>query len=339
MVVTTGVETLTFGGAAAGGDFEAYRHLYAVGTSVDRTDSPFHAHVRIRRFQRMILFERSLGGVHHVRTTDRVRRDGFDHITLHLLVGGSLSGGPLGLEHRLQPGEIMLIDTSRPHWNLIDRARLVSVQLAREVAETATGLVEGLHGAVLPEGAAGLLADFLTSLVRRADTLPAAAIERAALTVAELLGLALNIRTTEPVARLLSIEAARPLRRIRAEAYIDAHLSDPQLDADAVGAGIGTSRSALYQAFSDAGGIARYIQSRRLERLRNALRRSGETRPVSALAFACGFVSESQCNRAFRTAFGVPPGRYRADIDHVRRLRLPAAEISTAFAHWTSELY
>ena len=71
----------------------------------------------------------------------------------------------------------------------------------------------------------------------------------------------------------LTSEAAQPLRRIRAEAYIDAHLADPRLDSAGVAAGIGASRSSLYAVFADEGGIARFIQKRRLERLRSTIER------------------------------------------------------------------
>ncbi|MGH1571804.1 helix-turn-helix domain-containing protein [Methylobacterium sp. P31] len=334
------VQTLAFVPQDTDGDgFDRYRRLYSVGADVERVDEPFHARVRIRRFQRMILYERELGGLLHSRGLRRVRHDGFDHIALHLLLAGDLTGGLPGAGHRLRPGEIMLVDTSRPHWTRVGRARLLTVQLARDVVGAAVGDLHAVHGAVLPEAAAGLLADFLSSLVRRADDLPVAAVERAATIAAELLGITLNVATAVPLARVLSFEAAQPLRRARAEAYVDAHLSDPNLDAAAVAAGIGTSRSSLYQAFADEGGVARYIQRRRLEHLRTALRRPSDQRSVSALAFACGFTDESHCNRAFRSAFGAPPGRYRTAIREARRDRSDGGPAEAVIARWNSELY
>jgi AraC-like DNA-binding protein len=334
------VQTFAFSAEAEEeGGFEGYHRLYSIGADVERTPAPFHAHIRVRRFQRMILFERELGGLHHSRDGTRVRRDGFDHITLHLLQAGSLLGGPPGIEHRLRPGEIMLVDTSRPHWTRTDRARILTVQLARDVAEAAAGDLDGMHGAVLPEVAAGLLADFIDSLVRRADALPVAAVERAAATVAELLGVALNVAAAAPLARLLSNDAAQPVRRVRAEAYIDAHLGDAELDAEAIANGIGSSRSSLYRAFADDGGLMRHIQQRRLERLRAALRRPGDERSVAALAFACGFTDEKHSNRAFRAAFGMPPGRYRAAIREIRQDRSTGGLAEDVFGRWTHELY
>jgi AraC-like DNA-binding protein len=334
------VETLSF--AARGTDgtgFERYRRLYGIGADVEPADGPFSAEVRVRRFRRMILFERELGGLLHLRSPGRVRHDGFDHITLHLLLSGDLTGGPFGAGHRLQAGEIMVVDTRRPHWTRVTRARLITVQLAREVVEASISDLESVHGLVLPGSAAGLLADFIVSLVRRADDLPGVAVERAAATAAELLGLGLSVATAAPLARLLSTEASQPLRRTRAEAYIDAHLADPNLDSAAVAAGIGASRSSLYAVFADEGGIARFIQRRRLERLRAALRRPHDGRTVAALAHAHGFDDESRFNRAFRAAFGIPPGQYRTAMRQAREDRSGGGPPDAVLVRWTSELY
>ncbi|WP_267355525.1 MULTISPECIES: helix-turn-helix domain-containing protein [unclassified Methylobacterium] len=322
-----------------GAGFESYRRLYGIGADVEPADGPFRAEVRIRRFRRMILFERELGGLLHMRGPGRVRHDGFDHITLHLLLSGDLTGGPLGAGHRLRPGEIMVVDTRRAHWTRVERARLITVQLAREVVEASVSDLEPVHGIVLPAAAAGLLADFIASLVRRADDLPPVAVERAAATAAELLGLGLSVATAAPLARLLSTEASQPLRRIRAEAYIDAHLADPGLNSSAIAAGIGASRSSLYAVFADEGGIVRFIQRRRLERLRADLRRSEDGRTVSALAHAHGFADESGFNRAFRAAFGMPPGRYRAAMREAREDRSGDGPTDAVLVRWTSELY
>jgi AraC-like DNA-binding protein len=106
------------------------------------------------------------------------------------------------------------------------------------------------------------------------------------------------------------------LRRRRAEAFIEARLNDPSLGVSAVARGAGLSRSALYRLFEPMGGVAQHILSRRLERLSAALRNPSETRSVTTLTFDHGFASESHCSRAFRGTFGLPPGRYRAEMRH-----------------------
>ncbi|QZO02435.1 helix-turn-helix domain-containing protein [Chenggangzhangella methanolivorans] len=75
---------------------------------------------------------------------------------------------------------------------------------------------------------------------------------------------------------------------------------------------VGQSRSALYRAFADFGGVARFIRTRRLARMRLLLGRTSDGRRIGQIAFDCGFVSESDASRTFREAFGVTPGEYRS---------------------------
>ncbi|TXM88755.1 helix-turn-helix domain-containing protein [Methylobacterium sp. WL122] len=129
------------------------------------------------------------------------------------------------------------------------------------------------------------------------------------------------------------------LRRERAEAFIATRLSDSTLDAETIARGVGVSRSVLYRSFSEDGGVANVLRLRRLESLRACLRRPSETRSIAALAFACGFGSESHCNRAFHAAFGRPPGQFRADLQRARASRAGIADARSQLAAWLCELY
>jgi AraC-like DNA-binding protein len=326
----------------AAGDFDAYQAIYAVGADTDRVDGRFHAHIRVRRYPRVILYDRRLSGVAHRRSPGRVRRDGFDHITLHLLRAGDLVGGHLDGQHRLRPGEIMVIDTSRPHWTRIERAHLISVQLPRDVVRERLPVLDHIHGAVLSDGAGGLLSDFIGALMRRIDALPEAATDGTATLIAELLGLSFAGVAATPMAQLVSQNGAGSLRRARAEAFIATHLGDPRLDTEAIAAGIGTSRSILYQSFAEDGGVGRYITQRRLDHLRRALRHPGDERSVASLAQAYGFSSQSHCSRSFRAAFGRPPSQYRAETRQDRMMGRMMGQtddgLDAVIARWTAEL-
>src|SRR3546814_16224074 len=53
----------------------------------------------------------------------------------------------------------------------------------------------------------------------------------------------------------------------RARRHIEARLDDPRLTPTAICIAVGTSRSNLYHLFCHWGGIARYVQERRLRRI------------------------------------------------------------------------
>jgi AraC-like DNA-binding protein len=322
--------------AANESDFEAYRHLYSRAAETSLTGGRFQAQVKIFRVPRMVIFERRVGGVVHRRDWARVGRDGFDHITLHIPIAGDLVAGPVGEERRLQSGEILVLDTSRPHVSQLEKTHLFSVQLARAHVQAVLGDVDCLHGSVLPKPAGGMLADFVASFARRIETLPPDTMGHVARATIELFGL--GVRNLQVSDTALSAVSGDTLWRTRAEAFITAHLADPGLNADAVAAGIGTSRTILYRVFSDEGGVKQFIQRQRLDGLRRALLTPGEERRLGCLAHAYGFASQSHCNRIFAAAFGLPPGQFRTKFGRART-RDTHSGPDERIIKWTSELY
>ncbi len=318
--------------------FGAYHDLYAAGSDVARVDEAFRAQVRMFRFNRMIVFDRRLDGLRHSRDDRRVRRDGFDHITLHLLVSGHLIAGPHGDERPVKPGEIVLFDTSRTQRSQNREAHMISTAVARDQIGPLVPDIATFHGHILSDATGGLVGDMMRSLVRRAETLAPEAAEQSGFALAILLAAALKGQTPSLDAILAPGRASRA-RREEAQAYIEAHLTDQTLSADDIAAGIGISRSLLYRCFAEDGGVARFIQQRRLERVRDALRRQGEVRSIATLAYEHGFASEQHFSRAFRSGFGQPPGRFRASVEDLRRRRSAHDAVTLGLSDWLCELF
>jgi AraC-like DNA-binding protein len=338
------IQSFTFSAGATGAradasGFGAYHDLYSAGSDVVMTGDHFAAEVTAHRLSRMIVFDRRLSGVSHSRSPTRVRRDGFDHVALQLLVSGRLVGGGPGAEREVRPGEVILFDMTRPQRTSADGARIVTISLARERIETVVPIGHDLHGAILPAPVAALLGDFMLLLARRGGELGAETAAGAGKALAELVAGSLGDLGARPASGSREVPFTA-LRRERAEAFIETRLADPALDVGTVAHGLGISRSVLYRLFEPSGGVAQYILGRRLERLRTALRRLTETRSIAALAFACGFASESHCNRAFRAAFGLPPGQYRSEMRHARLAgHGDDGSARSRLLTWHSELY
>ncbi|WP_342151263.1 helix-turn-helix domain-containing protein [Methylorubrum sp. SB2] len=298
----------TFSSTDAPDGFERYRDLYKAGSDAAATGAGFGASVKAHRVGRLLVFDRHLRAVEHSRDPARVRRDGFDHFTLQLLRAGRFHGGPLGDERRMRPGEVVLFDLTRPQRTRIDDARFVTVSIARDVVERAAPNARRHHGQPLPAAASGLLGDLMVSLMRRGATLPPTASDSTARALAELL--AGTLAEVEPVGDAAAAVLATQ-RLERAQACIVQRLSDPRLDAEAVAAAAGLSRSVLYRLFEPLGGVAQFILARRVAALATALRNPDETRSITTLTYDHGFSSESHCSRAFRAVHGQPPGRFR----------------------------
>lgn len=305
----------TFSSTDAPDGFERYRDLYKSGSDVAAAGAGFSASMKAHQVGRMLVFDRHLRAVEHSRDPARVRRDGFDHFTLQLLRAGRFHGGALGDEQRMRPGEVVLFDMTRPQRTRADDARFVTISIARDLVERAAPNARRHHGQPLPAAVSGLLGDLMVSLVRRGAALPPTASDGVARALAELLAGALA--GVEPVGDASAVVLATQ-RLERAQACIERRLSDPRLDAEAVAAAAGLSRSVLYRLFEPLGGVSQFILARRVAALAASLRNPDEMRSITTLAYDHGFSSESHCSRAFRAVHGQPPGRFRESVRQAR---------------------
>lgn len=97
------------------------------------------------------------------------------------------------------------------------------------------------------------------------------------------------------------------------QAYIIRHLRDPELDPAAISIALGVSRTSLYRALVETGGIAAVIRDARLDLVQRSLAAPGNERmKISTVAYACGFTDVPTFNRSFRRRFGLSPRDYQA---------------------------
>ncbi len=103
--------------------------------------------------------------------------------------------------------------------------------------------------------------------------------------------------------------------------YIDEHLAEPDLGITSLCKAFTASRATLYRDFAKIGGVAQYIQDRRLQR---AYRDLSSRRPVGGaighVALKWGFRSKSHFSKVFKRHFGVNPS------DLLGQLREPKAD-------------
>lgn len=102
-----------------------------------------------------------------------------------------------------------------------------------------------------------------------------------------------------------------------AQAYIDAHLSDPELAPAQVAAHCRVSVRHLQTVFAAHGlNVAAFIRETRLQRCRESLRHPQlSQQPITATAMHWGFGSIATFNRVYRDRFGVSPSEDRAQSE------------------------
>ena len=101
---------------------------------------------------------------------------------------------------------------------------------------------------------------------------------------------------------------------LRIQAFIEYHLGDPGLSPGMIAAAHHISLRTLHKLYQAQGEtIAASIRHRRLAHCRQDLLDPDlRNRPVSAVGARWGFPDATAFSRAFRAAYGLPPGEYRA---------------------------
>lgn len=296
--------------------FDAWRQsisvVFDVAPLAHAGTEAFKASVEATHLGSLLVGDLHFGGQQFSRSRPRVVRDGMDHYLVQWYRrGGFVGQADDGQDLVVQASDIVLFDLSRTQRTFARPSHVLSLVLPREVVDDALGSAGSWHGTVLRANSifGGLLADHLASMHRR---LPSVTMQDApAVACATVQMIAACV---DPSLRNLS-HARDELNNVtldRVQQFIARHLAQP-LTPGMLCNQFGMSRSLLYRLFEPLGGVASYIQQRRLLRAFHALSNPLNRRlRVTEIAARVGFVSAAHFSRAFHVAFGVTPSDVRA---------------------------
>lgn len=240
------------------------------------------------------------------RGPTEVRRSGLDQISIIVNLTDTI-GDCDGRSVSAKAGSVQFRDLSRPSASRVDNIDVINLVTPRTSVPSWL-LGRKVHGLVLPSASPGgrLVASHLKTLADVASDLTeeegVAAVEATFIISERFLGRA------GPIAPM-QLESIQKTIRQRAIQVFDARASDPTLNVNEVALQIGVSRSALYRAFGDMGGVQTYVLNRRLDRAYADLRISGggNLANLQQIAERYGFGSRVRFDRAFRERFGFRP--------------------------------
>jgi AraC-like DNA-binding protein len=234
----------------------------------------------------------------------------FDQIAFRLILSGSIEIHHAGGTARAYPGSLLVFDLQRPF-------RLLYGEDGSQTSEMTLWLSplrlrgipdENVHGRLLSgTSAVAVFSSALQTLAGEAKRIGTAALGDVTDGIA---GLAVNLLATggavsPPVA--IELESFTTIC-----SFIDNNLNARNLSPTSLARTFGLSRASLYRLFEPVGGVASYIRSRRLERVRDAIKEPGlMNRRIAPVAYGSGFKSIASFNRAYRQAFGETPRQSR----------------------------
>jgi AraC-like DNA-binding protein len=247
------------------------------------------------------------------RTAKLIRRSDPGLYKIDVVAGGHMAVDQDRRQACLGPGDFTLVDLSRPgHW-ANSPVRLVSVLFPRALLPLRQDEVARLTAVRIPgdQGTAALVSSLTCQLPRHLDDHGAADGARLGTAVLDMLAVALAARLDRE-SELPDGNRQRTLL-LHIHAYIEQRLADPDLSPGMIAAAHYISVRYLHRLFeTQQTSVASWIRRRRLDRCRRDLLDPAlQARPLSATAARWGFASAVQFSRAFRAAYGVPPGEYR----------------------------
>jgi AraC family transcriptional regulator, positive regulator of tynA and feaB len=221
-----------------------------------------------------------------------------------------------GREVLLRPGDMTIYDATRPHrLNFPEHFQKLILQIPRRMLQERIVGIEQCTAMSIPgtQGAGAIASTFFKSFARHVNQLTAHELTNFSEQAIDLLAVA--VASVRPVDIFLS--RSRSLSLCRAKAFIEHHLSNPDLDTAMVASGSALSPRYTNKLFEDEGtSLMRYVLKRRLERCRNDMIDPCHFgRRVYDIALRWGFNHPSHFTRAFKKHFGVGP----RDFCHLHR--------------------
>lgn len=251
-------------------------------------------------------------GVAH-RTARHVRREPQDVWYVGVQTRGRAVVEQGGRQARLDPGDMVLLDLSRPCRWITGPARATALAFPRDLLPLRTDDVQRTTAVRIPgdEGPGALVSALAPLLPEQVDACGTAEAARVGTATIDLVTSALAARMDREQ------HVPPPVRQrallLQVTEFVEQHLGDPDLSPATVAAAQHISVRYLHKLFRPEGvTLGEWIRQRRLERCRRDLLDPAQRqRTVTTIAARWGFTSPAHFSRLFRDAFGTSPSEYR----------------------------
>ena len=251
-------------------------------------------------------------GIHIVRGPREVRSGAPEQVAICLHIRGSGQLDADGDQHIKNAGDLSLQDTTRPYsykqsGSSDHKVMLIDPALLTLPVEVIRSAAHSLAASPLYP----LVRQYLSTLCDDSHDLPPEVSARLGRATAQLV--AALITTAVSDGRQYEVLNETLLQRI--VMYIDAHLSDPSLNADQIAIAHNVSLRHLYRVWASSGSgvpVIEWILQRRIERARGQLTDLDPGKmTIAAIARGNGFTSASHFTRRFRQSCGQTPRDWR----------------------------
>ncbi|WP_152528698.1 AraC family transcriptional regulator [Bordetella trematum] len=281
--------------------FDIWRDRMGAMFDIDTLDGNRELRIDVRSFHlgSMIFSNMDVTPFVFERSARKARSDMLDHVMLRFDPPAAAG----------KPPRMLTIDLAQPLERMPISARNLSVILPRASASALIAAPHKWHGQFVEGAGITLLCDYLKALSRSISSIGPEQAPDIFTATSHLISACVGTLQGDPL-KTRSLASGTALMRVRR--YIESRLADPGLDPADIATQCAVSRSSLYRLFSSHGGVAGYIQERRLLRAFARLSSLQPSSTIAMVAHQCGFSSEAHFSRRFRHRFGCSPSELRA---------------------------
>jgi AraC-like DNA-binding protein len=332
-------ETFSTYSLPASQQLEAWRNWYGAifeATSAGSRDEGFAAANSIWSLNGFTLSRVSSPPTCIERTRHLLRRNHVDHwaftvskrTTSDIEVRDRALEVPPGVPFLLSLGEEM-------HIHRRQQDERVQLLLARDSFQAIAPLLDATRGTALDASRGRLLADYILLLERNLPNLTPEEGSRLPSAIQAMVSacLAPSVDRLAAAGREIDLTLMERVRRA-----VRRHLRSPSLGPDKLCREAATSRSQLYRLLEGEGGVARYIQRRRLSESFAILCDTSNNFSIAAIAETLCFADASNFSRAFRREFGTSPREVRTaslvGLAPAATSKVPAGSETHSFADY-----
>jgi AraC-like DNA-binding protein len=275
----------------------------------DACESGFAAEYSVWNLGALSLTRVSAPATRTARTAAHIRRSPIDHWVISYCRNGSttVSTGCSQLDAKAGvPFVWSLGQVSESRRTVSDRLQLY---LPRDAFADLGGFLDMAVGSMIDSGPGQLLADYMLLLERNLPNLAPEDASRLPTAIQSMVA-ACVAPSADRLAYALPQIKLTMLERVRQA--VSRNLRSPSLGLRKLCRETAMSRSQLYRILESEGGVANYIQRRRLSESFSMLCDTSSTLPINEIAASLCFSDPSSFSRAFRREFGVVPTEVRA---------------------------
>lgn len=294
--------------------FDAWRRNFAPMvelTGVDNDPAPFVGKQRMWDLGPIALTHIKTNELNFASVRGHTRRDPLDHWAVTLVLRGTTETSISCRTFRGGAGVVQVHPLGGSFEGSVTDSEMLILFVPRDFCPEVARVLGAIEFSTIDTGMGQLLSDFLLGLARRLANLEVTDLGNlAAATKAMILACA------SPTADRIQ-EAEEPISMVlleRARRLLQTKLFDADFRIDGVARELGVSRTRLYRLFEPYGGVAHYLQRRRLIDAHAVLADPCDQRLIVDIAEQRCFTDGAEFSRAFRREFGYTPSDVRAGI-------------------------